>query len=111
VAPDLGVTACCLRNWEVNRTQPAVEFMPAIIRFLDYNPLPSGNSWAERLLECRTALGLSQKLAAKRIGVDQSTLARWERGDREPTGQFTVRVTRFLDDSKTTLCPVSARAS
>jgi transcriptional regulator with XRE-family HTH domain len=34
--------------------------------------------------QCRTVLGLSQK--AKQIGVDPSTLARWEQREREPMG-------------------------
>jgi transcriptional regulator with XRE-family HTH domain len=29
--------------------------------------------------------------------VDPSTLARWERGEREPTGTFAIRVLRFLE--------------
>jgi hypothetical protein len=28
--------------------------------------------------------------------VDASTLARWERGEREPAGQFAVRAERFV---------------
>jgi transcriptional regulator with XRE-family HTH domain len=36
--------------------------------------------------------------AAERIGVDPSTLAKWERGEREPAGVFLGRVKRFLDD-------------
>ena len=66
-----------MANWEANRTKPGLEFMPAIIRFLGYNPVPPGKAWAERLLQCRTALGITQKEDAKRISVDASTLARW----------------------------------
>jgi transcriptional regulator with XRE-family HTH domain len=70
--------------------------MPAIIRFPGYNPLPPGNTWAERLVSCRTAMGITQEEAARRIEVDQGTLARWERGEREPTGAFAMRAERFL---------------
>jgi transcriptional regulator with XRE-family HTH domain len=70
--------------------------MPAIIRFLGYNPLPPAQGWAGRLVQCRTALGLSQKDAAERIGVDQGTLAKWERAEREPQGKFAARALRFL---------------
>ena len=41
-------------------------------------------------------MGITQGESAHRIGVDQGTLARWERGEREPTGQFEVRAERFL---------------
>jgi transcriptional regulator with XRE-family HTH domain len=34
--------------------------------------------------------------SARRIGVDPSTLARWERGERQPTGALLKRAERFL---------------
>ncbi len=96
VAEKLSVHTASLRNWEVNRTKPELVYMPAIIRFLGYNPLPPARNWAAKLTHGRTALGLTQKQAAQQIGVDASTLARWERGEREPTGLFLAKVTRFL---------------
>jgi len=51
----------------------------------------------ERLVRHRTTLGMSQKEAAGKIGVDQGTLARWERGEREPTGTYADAARRFLD--------------
>jgi transcriptional regulator with XRE-family HTH domain len=52
---------------------------------------------ADRLVQGRTILGLTQAVAAKRIGVDQGTLARWERGEREPAGRYLARVQQFLE--------------
>jgi DNA-binding transcriptional regulator YiaG len=54
--------------------------MPAVIKFLGYNPLSEGKGLGSRLVKHRTSLGMSQGEAAKRLGVDPSTLARWERG-------------------------------
>jgi transcriptional regulator with XRE-family HTH domain len=96
VAEQIGVDKASIANWEGNRSKPGLKYMPAIFRFLGYNPLQPGEGWAERLVQCRTMLGISQKEAAGRIGVDQSTLARWERGEREPTGKFEVQVLQFL---------------
>lgn len=96
VGKQLGVNKASVANWEANRTNPSLEFMPAIIRFLGYSPVPPGNGWAERLVRCRTALGITQKEAARRIGADAGTLARWERGEREPTGDFATCATKFL---------------
>lgn len=62
--------------------------MPAIIRFLGYNPLPVANTMAEQLIRKRTSLGLSHKESPGRIGVDPATLAKWEQGKRDPTGEF-----------------------
>ena len=38
---------------------------------------------------------MTQKDAARRLGVDQGTLAKWEQGKREPAGVFLARVRRF----------------
>jgi transcriptional regulator with XRE-family HTH domain len=98
VAEQLCVDKASITNWEGNRTKPGVEYMPAIIRFLGYNPLPPPDGWAERLVRCRTILGLTQNESASRIGVDQCTLARWERGEREPTGAFEARALTFVGE-------------
>jgi DNA-binding XRE family transcriptional regulator len=52
-----------------------------------HNPLPAARGWGERLVRQRTSLGLTQKAAAGRLGVDRSTLARWEREERGPRGR------------------------
>jgi len=71
--------------------------MRALIVFFEYNPLSGAATLRERLVRCRTSLGMSQKEAAREIGVDPATLARWERGEREPTGAHLTDVRRFLD--------------
>jgi transcriptional regulator with XRE-family HTH domain len=100
VAERIGVDKTSVFNWEANTACPEVRYMPAIIQFLDYDPLPEPNGWSERLIRHRTSLGLSQRGAAKRLGVDPSTLAKWERGEREPTGALLGRAERFLDDEE-----------
>ncbi len=101
VAEQIGVKECSISNWEKDRTKPDLEHMPGIIRFLGYNPLPQLDSLPDRLVQSRTALGISQKEAAQQLGVDPCTLARWERGERAPTGAFLSRVRRFLDQGET----------
>lgn len=98
VAEQIGTTKETVYNWESNGNQPEIRFMPAISGFLGYNPLPPATNLAERLMRHRTSLGLSQKGTAERLGIDPSTLGRWECGEREPTGQFAVRVRRMLAD-------------
>lgn len=48
----------------------------AIIGFLEYDPCQQPRGSAK--------LVLSQRRAAVRLDVDPSTLARWERGEKEP---------------------------
>jgi transcriptional regulator with XRE-family HTH domain len=79
--------------------------MPAFIRFLGYNPLPPSKGWADRLVQARTAMGLTQKAAAARIGVDQCTLARRDRDEREPIGAFAARTLCFLAPVETKAHP------
>jgi transcriptional regulator with XRE-family HTH domain len=54
---------------------------------------------SERLVQRRSVLGFTQKEAAVRIGIDQSTLARWERGQKEPWGKYIALAERFLSGS------------
>jgi transcriptional regulator with XRE-family HTH domain len=111
VAKQLDVNVASIVNWENNLSKPKVSHMPAIIRFLGYNPLPPSTGWADRLVQARTALGLTQKEAAARIGVDQCTLARWERGEREPTGVFAAQALRLLATAEAKWSPATARTA
>jgi transcriptional regulator with XRE-family HTH domain len=66
VAEQIGVHELTITSWEGNATVPEVRYIPAIIQFLGYNPLPAARSLPERLATARRALGLSQrKMAAK----------------------------------------------
>jgi site-specific DNA recombinase len=107
VAERFGCDKTSVYNWEANASNPGIEYMPAIIRFLGYNPLPPATTWAARLVRYRTSLGMSQKDSARRFGVDPSTLARWERGEREPTGTFAAQAEQLLGAVEAT--PVPAR--
>ena len=102
-----------ITNWETNGAQPTLKYMPAIIRFLGYNPLPppSPGSLGERLVPCRTALGITQSELARRLDVEACTLARWERGERQPTGAFAVRVSRFLNTAESAWAGDAARTA
>ena len=61
-----------------------------------YRPMTKEDNWAARLVQGRRASGLSQVEAARQMGVVQCTLARWERGERQPSGEYAQRALRFL---------------
>lgn len=44
----------------------------------------------------RESVGLSQSDLAHALGVRQSTLWRWENGQRQPTGALAIRYARLL---------------
>lgn len=99
VAQKLGVNVNTVTNWELNRTQPAPRFIPGIIRFLAYVPFDTtGDSLPvpARLKAYRRIHGLSQKKLAVALGVDPSTLARWELGKSQPQGELLNRITGVL---------------
>jgi transcriptional regulator with XRE-family HTH domain len=102
VAQKLGVDTTTIHNWETSATQPGFAHLPAIVEFLGYNPLPPAKNWAERLVRGRTVLGLSQNAFARKLDVDPSTLARWERGEREPNGVVATRAERVLSAANDT---------
>ena len=76
----LGVTPQTVLHWEKGQTEPPIEFIPAIIRFLGYDPFPEPESLPERLLAKRRASGWSIKETARQLGVDEGTWGAWERG-------------------------------
>ncbi len=65
VAEQLGVDKTSVFKWEGNRSSPEIRYMPAIIRFLGYDPLPLANTVAEELVRRRMSLALSQMDAAR----------------------------------------------
>jgi transcriptional regulator with XRE-family HTH domain len=100
VASQLGVSQGTISRWESNETRPPVRFMPRIINFLGYNPLPRPEGLRERALWYRKVLGLSQRAMAKNLEIDPTTLARWERGKNSPSKKLWVVVERVLGSSE-----------
>jgi len=85
-----------ITNWEVNATVPEVRYIPAIIRFLGYDPLPPADSIPGRLAAARRRLGLSKRKMAEKLGVDPATLMGWEIGRHQPTGRSLDLIARVL---------------
>ena len=96
VAAQIGVTEESIYNWETNRTEPEVQFIPKIINFLGYAPYDTGRSFGKRLKAIRSALGLSQEHFAKAIKVDESTVAKWEREEHKPLRERLAALKAFL---------------
>ena len=95
VAHQLEVNEHSIVKWEAGRT-PLDRYVPRIIEFLGYDPRPEPRTLAEQLIWQRQALGLPRKTAARLLGVDEGSLARWECGVRKPTGARLETVNRFL---------------
>ena len=83
----IGVDEGTLWGWEKRGTKPELRHLPGIIRFLCYNPLPEPENFPARLVWARSSRGMDRVASARLIGVDPSTLARWETGRRKPSGR------------------------
>ncbi len=79
----LGTDERSIINWEKGRTVPKVYRLPAIIRFLGYNPLPKAETLSERLVAKRLERGWSRKAASRYMRIDESTL----RGETAKAGE------------------------
>ena len=98
VAQKLGVNEDSVCNWENNRTSPSLRFIPKIIEFLGYLPYDAqAKTLGERIVASRKRLGLSQKELARRLGVDPSTLGRWERDESQPLERHLENLVKYLD--------------
>ena len=79
-AAQIGTSEPRIVSWENGHRRPVARFVPAIIRFLGYDPFPEPLTISERLVAKRRELGWSRKKAAKAWGVAESTLQGWELG-------------------------------
>jgi len=87
VAEEIGVDENTIFNWERNKARHQIHYLPRIIKFLGYNPSPLPESLPNRFLGARKTFGFTQKAMAKRLEVDPTTLARWEKGKGRPSNQ------------------------
>jgi transcriptional regulator with XRE-family HTH domain len=85
-----------LSDWENLRTEPAIEFYPAIIEFLGYDPFFFDLSkMGERLKRYRFLHGLSQEKLARKIGTTGATIYRLEQGIGIP-GRKTMAILKQI---------------
>jgi transcriptional regulator with XRE-family HTH domain len=101
VAERLGTTVCTVRNWEKNRSNPSLVFIPKIIRFLGYMPYDTSNQdFGRQIAAKRTFLGLRQKDLAQAIGVDPSIIRSWEKGEHKPSKLLPRLLAAFFAHSR-----------
>jgi DNA-binding transcriptional regulator YiaG len=94
-APTFGVKAETLMLWELGFHHVSVKYLPSVIRFLGYDPVPEVMSLPSRLRAARRYLGLSQERLARRFGMDPKTIKKWEAGR---VGRRTRRVEAIFEE-------------
>jgi transcriptional regulator with XRE-family HTH domain len=98
VALRLSVNVYTIRKWENNKTTPAVCYLPRIIEFLGYDPFPPPQCFGEEIAAVRRRLGISQKRLAKKLRMDEATLARVERGASKAKGKHLTALTALISN-------------
>jgi DNA-binding transcriptional regulator YiaG len=99
VAATLGVTESTVTNWELNRVTPEFTYLPKIITFLGYIPKPydkKSDNIIEQMKLYRLTHGLSQEKFSKLVGVDETTVAKWERGEHEPIKRLREKLSNLF---------------
>jgi transcriptional regulator with XRE-family HTH domain len=96
VADQIGVHEQTVTGWERNATSPEIHYIPAILNFLGYNPIPQAETLPDRLVSMRKTLGLSQRKMAEKLGVDPATLMGWEAERHHPTGKSLDLIARII---------------
>ena len=92
VAKRIGVTTDTITNWERGCTKPEIQYLPKIIDFLDYVPFTMGESFPEKLKAYRMLKGLTGRQLARALGVDPTTVMKWEGGRSKPMPKTRERV-------------------
>lgn len=92
LADRVGVHPGTVRNWETNATIVALKHIPVLVDFLGYVPFAEPTTLAERLRLYRKLNGISRRVLAQRLRVDESTVWRWEAQLGAPGKRSRVRV-------------------
>jgi len=97
VAGQITVDPTTIRHWELNFSQPALSFIPKIIKFLGYNPFsPQATSMGLRIYYYRRIRGISQEKLARQIGINPGTLSKLERGRSKPFSSTIEKISNSL---------------
>jgi transcriptional regulator with XRE-family HTH domain len=108
VAVAIGVHTCTITNWEKNRSSPLLHLIPRVVRFLGYNPflVDEVGELGSKIRAYRRSLGITQKGLARELGIDPTTLARWEKGRTQTEGErmkkAAARLFSILSEKKLT---------
>jgi transcriptional regulator with XRE-family HTH domain len=92
----LGTTPPNVCSWERNKAAPATKSVPAIIRFLGYDPRPTPERFGQRIVHLRGTYGLSQRELAKLLRVDTLTVRRWENDQHQPAKKLLQKLEQMF---------------
>ncbi len=98
IAKIIGTDEASIWNWENNRHHPSLAFLPKIIKFLGYVPDSCAHykTFGEKIVAYRKFLGITQKELACYLGIDPTTLGRYEKRESMPKGKILEKINAFF---------------
>jgi DNA-binding XRE family transcriptional regulator len=85
VARQFKISEDCVCYWENECSHPHLKYYPLIIAFLGYYPFDhETTTFGGKIRRYKYEHGLSNEKLAKELGVDETTVANWERNKRVP---------------------------
>lgn len=96
VAEAIRATAGSVNSWEVGRAEPEVRYIPAIIKFLGYNPRSMPSDTLEQLRWFKWTHGMSLERLGKAMRRDPEQLAGWLSGRIRPFKKSLDMMESFL---------------
>ena len=87
VAIQIGVTASTIWNWEHGWTVD-LRFIPRVIAFLGYNPIPCPDDIMEKLAWYKQVNGLTLEQLGAEMGRDPEQVGEWLSGGHRAVQQF-----------------------
>ncbi len=98
VALQIGVDETTVFNWEAGTATPSLRALPAVIRFLGYDPprIPDAADWGGLVRYLRQRHGLSMDALAELLSVDPTTVRGWEQGEHKPQPRLYARLVEVL---------------
>jgi DNA-binding XRE family transcriptional regulator len=90
---NLNVSDITIYLWEKNKVQPSLAQIPKIIEFLGCDPFERETAnIGDKIREYRRVHGLTQRKLAAQLGIDNTTLASWERREHRPAKKLLYKV-------------------
>lgn len=96
LARRLGVREETVQLWESDRFRPLARHYGQVVRVMDFDPEGSDQDLPERLRASRRRAGLTQAELARRLRLDEGTVADLEAGRRRKSRRVEAAVAGFL---------------
>jgi len=101
VAKIFDVCEDSITGWETQRNRPHIHYYPKMIEFLGYNPFPvDTDTLGGRIKKYRIEHGLSQEDLANKMGVNESTIFSWEKGNHTPLSSKKKIIEKLLNQKE-----------